>query len=116
MFTNTAPSIQEKELLLGRFVCRIYQPKLTIDVVPCFVLRANRSLVGILYNNGLRHVHSPRSSPFLLVFLPLLSTRMVLFSKVHHMDFPLFGIFCTLRIKNGKATTKGSLTLSNLTF
>jgi hypothetical protein len=33
----------------------IRQPKLTIDVAPCFLLRANRSLVGILHNNGLRH-------------------------------------------------------------
>jgi hypothetical protein len=31
------------------------QPKLTIDVAPCFVLQANRFLVGILRNNGLRH-------------------------------------------------------------
>jgi hypothetical protein len=27
----------------------------TIDVAPCFVLLANRSLVDILHNNGLRH-------------------------------------------------------------
>jgi hypothetical protein len=26
--------------------------KLKIDVTPCFVLQANRSLVGILHNNG----------------------------------------------------------------
>jgi hypothetical protein len=31
------------------------QPKLTVAVAPCFVLPANRSLVGILHNNGLRH-------------------------------------------------------------
>jgi hypothetical protein len=37
------------------FMMLMCQPKLTIDVAPCFVLRANRSLVGILHNNGLRH-------------------------------------------------------------
>jgi hypothetical protein len=33
----------------------ICQPKLTKDVALCFVLRANRALVSILHNNGLRH-------------------------------------------------------------
>jgi hypothetical protein len=37
------------------FMMLICQPKLTIDVAPCFVLQATRSLVGILHNNGLRH-------------------------------------------------------------
>jgi hypothetical protein len=31
------------------------QPKFTIDVAPCFILRANRYLVDTLHNNGLRH-------------------------------------------------------------
>jgi hypothetical protein len=34
---------------------QLCQPKITIDVARCFVLRANRSLVVILHNNGLRH-------------------------------------------------------------
>jgi hypothetical protein len=33
----------------------ICQPKLTIDVEPCIVLRAIQSLVGILHNNGIKH-------------------------------------------------------------
>jgi hypothetical protein len=37
------------------FMMLMCQPNFTIDVAPCFVLRANRSLVGILHNNGLRH-------------------------------------------------------------
>jgi hypothetical protein len=35
------------------FMMLMCQPKLTIDVAPCFVLQANRSLIGILHNNGL---------------------------------------------------------------
>jgi hypothetical protein len=31
----------------------MYQPIFTIDVAFCFVLRANRSLVGAPHNNGL---------------------------------------------------------------
>jgi hypothetical protein len=37
------------------FMMQICQPKLTIDVAPCFVLQANWSLPGILLNNGLCH-------------------------------------------------------------
>jgi hypothetical protein len=37
------------------FIMFMLQPKVTIDVAPCFVLRANRSLLAILHNNGLRH-------------------------------------------------------------
>jgi hypothetical protein len=33
----------------------ICQPKFTKDVAPCFVLRDNRSLIGILRKNGLGH-------------------------------------------------------------
>jgi hypothetical protein len=33
----------------------ICQPKLTIDVAPCFVLPACQSMVVILHNNGLRY-------------------------------------------------------------
>jgi hypothetical protein len=35
--------------------CQLYQPNFTIDVAPCFVLKTNQSLIGILYNNGLCH-------------------------------------------------------------
>jgi hypothetical protein len=37
------------------FMILICPPKVTIDVAPCFVLPANRSLVDILHNNVLRH-------------------------------------------------------------
>jgi hypothetical protein len=37
------------------FMMLIYQPKLATNVSPCFVSPANRSLVGILHNNRLRH-------------------------------------------------------------
>jgi hypothetical protein len=39
----------------------------TVDIAPCFVLLANRSLVGILNNNGLRH--SALSYTFQLISL-----------------------------------------------
>jgi hypothetical protein len=32
-----------------------YEPKLTKDVTHCFVLRTNRSLIGFLHDNDLRH-------------------------------------------------------------
>jgi hypothetical protein len=38
----------------------ICQSQFTIDVAPCFVLAANRSLVGILHNNGLQFLKSTR--------------------------------------------------------
>jgi hypothetical protein len=34
------------------FMMLICQPKLRIDIAPCSVLPANRSVVGILNNNG----------------------------------------------------------------
>jgi hypothetical protein len=37
------------------FMIPISQPQFLIDVAPCFVLWANRSLVGNLHNNGWRH-------------------------------------------------------------
>jgi hypothetical protein len=42
----------EKAILVWNafFVMIICQPNFTIDVAPCFVLLANRSLVGILHN------------------------------------------------------------------
>jgi hypothetical protein len=37
------------------FIMLICKSKLTKDVAPCFVLRANRYLVGTSLNNSLRH-------------------------------------------------------------
>jgi hypothetical protein len=54
----------------------ICQPNFTIDVAPCFVSRANRSLVGILYNNGLRH-----SAASLLLWLELLKLIIIKICK-----------------------------------
>jgi type IV secretory pathway VirB4 component len=48
----------------------ICQQELTIDVAPCFVLRANRSLVGVLHNNGLRH-STPSYETVSILFLLL---------------------------------------------
>jgi hypothetical protein len=67
------------------FMLLICRPKLKIDVAPCFVLRANRSLVGILHNNGLRHrAHAccygkgakPSTSKELPCFFPLIQNEL----------------------------------------
>jgi hypothetical protein len=38
------------------FMMLICQPSVTKDVELCFVLPANQSLIGILYNNGLHPI------------------------------------------------------------
>jgi hypothetical protein len=47
-YPDTGESIVDKNI--GGFMMLIYQPKRTIDVAPCFVLRANRSQISILHN------------------------------------------------------------------
>jgi hypothetical protein len=64
----------------------IYQPKFIIDVVPCLVLPANRSLVGILHNNGLRH------TALASVYIPNKCISLGL-NKMSEVQFLLFNIY-----------------------
>jgi hypothetical protein len=50
------------------------QPNFTIDVARCFVLPANRSLVSILHNKGLRHSTHSYSSVACDVIAAMLET------------------------------------------
>jgi hypothetical protein len=69
VYTLIGRRIDDKHIVFMMLLC---QPNFTINVAPCFVLRANRSQVGILHNNGLRH-----SAPF-YAYLPLPCTSSTL--------------------------------------
>jgi hypothetical protein len=67
---------------IGFIMPKLANQILTIGFIPCFVLLANRSVVGILYNNGLRHsktsytflnpyLHRSRPIPLILLLIQL---------------------------------------------
>jgi hypothetical protein len=76
------------------FMMLICHSKLTTNVAPCFVLRANRSLVGILHNNGWRH--SALFYISLFVFSSVLNEQRIVTSLKGTPGERTWEVFCPL--------------------